>query len=455
MPSVSIVMPVYNEVPAAGDNSLSNRIQALVQLLGPGDELLLVDGGSTDYSWPVLQTLAEKHPQITALQRGKGRAQQMNAGAEKAHGDVLLFLHADTVLGQHSWRDFLSRLSIVGGAPVWGRFDVCIEGQSRWLPIVAWFMNQRSRLSKIGTGDQALFCSRGLFKQLGGFPNQPLMEDIELCKRLKQLAPRAFLAIASPVYTSGRRWDLNGAWKTIVLMWRFRFLYWRGVPAAGLARLYADTRQKLPVTVAVFAKYPQAGRVKTRLAPLLGAEQCAVFARYLLLSTLDKLQGVNVVVWTDGGSAEQWAALLKGRTVLRYIQPQGHLGVRMQTAVETHLNNSEIVVLLGPDAVEFTQADLQKLICAARQQGLAFIPAHDGGYVALACNRSVPEIFSETIQWGTASVAEQTRTALQHKGLQALWLPPQLDIDEPADLEKAIGLACVPADWPARYSAHE
>jgi rSAM/selenodomain-associated transferase 1 len=232
-------------------------------------------------------------------------------------------------------------------------------------------------------------------------------------------------------------------------------MYWRGVPAAELARLYADTRKKLPLTVAVFAKYPQAGRVKTRLAPLLGAEQCAAFARYLLLSTLDKLQGVNVALWTDGGSPEEWTALLQGRAVQRYLQPQGNLGIRMQTAVETHLNNSEIVVLLGPDAVEFTVADLQKLIGAAQQQGLAFVPAHDGGYVALACTGSVPEVFSDSIQWGTSSVAEQTRAALLHKRLQAAWLPPQLDIDEPADLEKAIGLACVPADWSMRYPVNE
>lgn len=448
MPSISIVMPVYNEVPVPGDDSLLIRVRELLQLLRQNDELLLVDGGSTDLSWPVLQTLAE-HPQVFAIQGNKGRAQQMNAGAEKARGDVLLFLHADTVLTKTAWQALLFKLD----ASVWGRFNVCIDGKSAWLPVVAWFMNHRSRLTKIGTGDQALFVGRKLFDQVGGFPKQPLMEDVELCKRLKRVAPQKFVAVASPVFTSGRRWDVNGAWATIVLMWRFRFLYWRGVSSATLARLYADTRQKLPVTVAVFAKYPQAGRVKTRLIPMLGSEQCAVFARYLLLSTLEKLQGVNVALWTDGGGAEEWEALLKERTVKRYIQPEGHLGVRMQTAVETHLNSSELVVLLGPDAVEFTVRHLRELIGAARQQGLALVPAHDGGYVALACNRVVPEIFSESIEWGTARVAEQTRAALRSKGLQAVWLSPQLDIDEPADLGQALESGCVPVDWPVRYSS--
>ncbi|WP_334118100.1 TIGR04283 family arsenosugar biosynthesis glycosyltransferase [Limnobacter sp.] len=446
MPSVSIVVPVYNEVPGHQTDSFSPRIEALLELLRSGDEIVLVDGGSSDSSWPALLALAQ-HPQITAIQSTKGRARQMNAGAAQAKGDVLLFLHADTVLGLAAWNALLAQAS----SRAWGRFDVQIEGQSRWLPVVAWFMNQRSRLGKICTGDQAMFVGRNLFQRVGGFPEQPLMEDIELCKRLKRAAPECFLAIRSRVVTSGRRWDTYGAWATIVLMWRFRFQYWRGVPPADLARLYADTRGKLPVIVAVFAKYPQAGRVKTRLEPLLGAQQCAAFARYLLLSTLDKLQGVNVALWTDGGTDEEWAALLNGRPVARHIQPPGHLGWRMQTAVETHLKHSELVVLLGPDAVQFTFADLGKLELAAKQHNIAFVPAHDGGYVALACARCLPAVFSESIDWGTPRVAEQTRMILSQQHQQAHWLLPQIDIDEPEDLKRAIATGCVPADWTERY----
>ena len=446
VPPVSIVVPVYNEVPTCANNTLTPRIRSLLNLLRAEDEIVLVDGRSTDSSWQALTDLA-MHPQVRAIQSVKGRARQMNAGAAQAKGDVLLFLHADTGLDSNAWNAFLSQAN----ASAWGRFDVRIEGQSRWLPVVTWFMNHRSRFSKIATGDQALFVGRDLFQRVGGFPDQPLMEDIELCKRLKQLAPKAFVAVSAPVYTSGRRWDVNGAWATIVLMWRFRFQYWWGVPAGELARRYADTRSKVPVTVAVFAKFPEAGRVKTRLEPLLGKQQCAAFARYLLLSTLDKLQGVNVVLWTDGGSPEEWAALLSGRTVPRCVQPQGHLGLRMQAAVETHLASSQVVLLLGPDAVEFTLADLNQLVHAANQQGLAFVPAHDGGYVALACKQCLPEIFSESIHWGTAQVAEQTRTILNKQGVASCWLPKQADIDEPEDFQQAVRTGCVPVDWAERY----
>lgn len=449
-PSVSIVVPVFNEVPDLGTETLTTRIQHLAVLLRPCDEIVLVDGGSSDFSWQVLQALAA-HPQITAIQSDKGRARQMNSGAAVAKGDLYLFLHADTVLNANAWAEFLKALKPNRNISVWGRFNVRIAGQSKWLPVVGWFMNQRSRLSKIATGDQALFASRQLFDMVGGFPEQPLMEDIEWSKRLKQLAEQFFLPIQAQVITSGRRWDTQGAWKTILLMWRFRYQYWRGVSAAELARQYADAREKTLLTVAVFAKYPQAGRVKTRLEPLLGPEQCAAFARYLLLSTLDKLHGVNVVLWTDGGSQEQWDSLLAGRRLARCIQPEGHLGVRMETAVQTHLKHSDVVVLLGPDAVQFTAEDLKALQQAAKQHVLAFVPALDGGYVAMGCAKCIPSVFSEAIHWGTGSVADQTRLALQGQGLEAKWFDAQLDIDEPEDLQMAVSQGCVPEDWSERY----
>lgn len=450
MPSVSIVMPVYNEVPNLADDSFSARVQKLTELIRPEDEIVLVDGGSTDFSWQAIARLAN-HPQIRAIPSNKGRARQMNAGAAQAKGDIFLFLHADTLLDGGAWQHFLALLPDAECRCVWGRFNVRIKGRSIWLPLVAWFMNHRSRLGKIGTGDQALFASRSLFQQIGGFPDQPLMEDIELCKRLKQTAAHEFLAIDTPVLTSGRRWDENGPWRTIFLMWRFRYQYWRGVPASELARQYADTREKQALTVAVFAKYPEPGRVKTRLAPVLGADQCAAFARYLLLSTLDKLQGANVVLWTDGGTPEQWEELLQGRNLIRKVQPDGHLGLRMQAAVDTHLKHSKVVVLLGPDAVEFSLSDLQKLQSLANQNQLAFLPAHDGGYVALACSHCVPAVFSESIAWGTSAVAEHTRQALMVCRVNAVWLEPQMDIDEPDDLQRAISLGHVPANWAERY----
>jgi GT2 family glycosyltransferase len=104
------------------------------------------------------------------------------------------------------------------------------------LRVVATLMNWRSRLTGIATGDQALFMRRESFDQVGGFPDQPLMEDIEISRRLRALA--APICLAQRVATSGRRWESRGVWRTIVLMWRLRWRYWRGESAQHLAQAY-------------------------------------------------------------------------------------------------------------------------------------------------------------------------------------------------------------------------
>ena len=225
MKRLSVIVPVLNE--AARLPALVASLQGLRQR---GAELLLADGGSSDGSPALLQ--AELPERIDAwVEAPRGRARQMNAAAAQASGDWLLFLHADTELPPGA--DALIRSC----TERWGRFDVRIAGRSRWLPLVAWCMNRRSRWTGIATGDQAIFIERGLFEQLGGFPDQALMEDIELCKRLKARGLRP-ACLHAQVITSGRRWDERGALRTIVLMWMLRWRYWRGETAERLAEAY-------------------------------------------------------------------------------------------------------------------------------------------------------------------------------------------------------------------------
>jgi len=223
MPRLSVVVPVLDE--AAG---IGAALQALAPLRAAGHEVIVVDGGSQDATATLAAPLAN-----AVLHSPRGRARQMNTGAAAAQGDVLLFLHADTTLPEGAATAVLQALQ--GGAR-WGRFDVAISGRSRWLPVVALLMNLRSRATGIATGDQALFVQTALFRQAGAYAELPLMEDIELCRRLRALAPPACLRLK--VVTSGRRWDQRGAWRTIVLMWRLRWRYWRGESAETLARAY-------------------------------------------------------------------------------------------------------------------------------------------------------------------------------------------------------------------------
>jgi rSAM/selenodomain-associated transferase 2 len=223
---LSVVMPVLNEAAA-----IAATLAALAPLRAAGHEVIVADGGSSDNSAALAAAAADR---VVAAPRG--RARQMNAGAAAACGEALLFLHADTRLPAGAAELVAAALS--GGAH-WGRFDVVIDGRGPMFRVIATLMNLRSRLGGIATGDQAIFVRTSLFEQLGGYADQPLMEDIELCRRLKALPAAGRPAcLRARVVTSGRRWQQHGIWRTIVLMWQLRWRYWRGDSPESLAGRY-------------------------------------------------------------------------------------------------------------------------------------------------------------------------------------------------------------------------
>jgi rSAM/selenodomain-associated transferase 2 len=222
-PVLAIVMPVLDE-----SERIAGVLAALAPLRAQGVELIVVDGGSRDDTAALCAGRVDR-----LLASPRGRARQMNEGARAATALALLFLHADTVLPPRA----LEHIGAALASSAWGRFDVAIDGRSRWLPLVAAMMNWRSRLTGIATGDQAIFMRREAFEAVGGFPDQPLMEDVEISRRLRRAAG-APACLRQRVATSGRRWDRRGALRTIALMWRLRLLYRLGVSAERLAAHY-------------------------------------------------------------------------------------------------------------------------------------------------------------------------------------------------------------------------
>lgn len=221
---LSIIVPVLDEAA-----TIEAALDRLASLRRTGCDVVVADGGSRDGT----PDIAARHCDrvVTAP---RGRASQMNAGAAAARGDVLLFLHADTRLPHGAEAAITAALA--DPAAVWGRFDVTIEGRHPLLPVVAAMMNLRSRLTGIATGDQALFVRRDTFEAAGRFPDIPLMEDVALSARLRGMARP--VCLRQRVTTSGRRWEKNGAVRTILLMWRLRLAYALGADPAALARRY-------------------------------------------------------------------------------------------------------------------------------------------------------------------------------------------------------------------------
>ena len=223
---LSVVIPTLNE---------AGLIQFTLQKVraAGANEVIVADGGSQDLTREMARTLADK-----VIETPRGRALQMNEGAKATNGDILLFLHADTDLPP----DALAAIETALADPqvVGGRFNIRLDRGGWLFGSVAHLVNLRSRLTKIATGDQAIFVRREVFERIGGFPEIPIMEDVEFSRRLKQAGRIACLR--NRVVTSARRWEQRGPLKTVFLMWGLRFLYFIGVSPDRLKRLYLDVR---------------------------------------------------------------------------------------------------------------------------------------------------------------------------------------------------------------------
>jgi rSAM/selenodomain-associated transferase 2 len=220
MIQLSIIIPVLNEA-----KTIVANLHALQKATSSvSAEIIVVDGGSDDGTADLSRPYVDK-----VISAPKGRASQMNAGAKQAVGDVLLFLHGDTLLPDD---DSLVLLP----SSDWGFFRIRLSGGHIAFRMIEHMINIRSQLTRVATGDQCLFVKKKRFTQLNGFATIPLMEDVELCKRLRVNTKP--MVISSPVISSSRRWEEKGIVRTVMLMWYLRALYFLGVSPSVLLKKY-------------------------------------------------------------------------------------------------------------------------------------------------------------------------------------------------------------------------
>lgn len=227
----SIIIPSLNE-----QQQIKNCLLALQPWRNQA-EIILVDGGSHDDTVSIATPLVDKR-----LSCSKGRAKQMNLGANHAEGEILIFLHADTYLPKNALGLIRQNISLT---KVWGRFDIKLTGSHWLLPIISQMMNWRSRFTGIATGDQVIFVARTAFDNVHGYPDIALMEDISLSQSLKKLSSP--LCLTAKVHSSARRWQQFGVFNTIFLMWSLRLGYFFGTHPDTLALLYQQGYYWRPV----------------------------------------------------------------------------------------------------------------------------------------------------------------------------------------------------------------
>lgn len=222
--TVSFVVPAYREAGGIAEHLRYHLDRFDVR------DLVVVDGGSADGTVRIVREFGDP---VRLLQVSPGgRARQLRHGVRAAEGDWILMLHADTYLPEG-----FDPGSIVTGEGRWGWFDCRLDADGLIYRIIERGMTLRSALFSSPTGDQALWVHRDLLEAAGGIPRLPLMEDVELVRRLRRREPgRRF---SRPVTTSARRWRENGVWRTILLMWGLKLAYHAGVPPRHLKRWYA------------------------------------------------------------------------------------------------------------------------------------------------------------------------------------------------------------------------
>lgn len=221
---ISMIVPALNEA-----GTIEATLRQLQDSRNRGHEVIVVDGGSSDASVQLARPLTDR-----VLHAPAGRASQLQAGADMAHGDLFWFLHADTRIPTHAVDAIVNALS--SGSHQWGYFEVQFPERTGLLGLVAWMMNRRSRMTRIATGDQGVFVTRELFSRIAGYRPIPLMEDITLSRCLKRHSKPA--CIDMKLTTSSRRWRRHGILRTILLMWSLRLAYCLGVSPTTLAKYY-------------------------------------------------------------------------------------------------------------------------------------------------------------------------------------------------------------------------
>lgn len=424
-PRLGVVIPTLDE-----ERRLPFLLRDLEEL-GPPLEVVVADGGSADRTRRLAR---EAGARVVTSPRGRGA--QLNAGARALDTPWLLFLHADTRIPPAAARALEGWLAAADPATA-AHFGFALEGDAWFWRFIELGQAIRERLYGLAYGDQGLVVSRGLFEEVGGYPDEPLMEDVALLRRLRRAGRVERIPEALP--TSPRRYEREGRWRAWLRNTVLVTLYHAGVPPRVLRRWYPDEPAPGPrreSTLLVFAKNPEPGRVKTRLAADVGEEEAARIYRRMGRRVVDRIRGGSyrvVVCYDPPGTEEEVAGWLGRRGLLLRPQVTGGLGRRMEVAFRQAFRSSNRVCIVGTDTPDVDRRLVERALRTLDQADVVLGPAEDGGYYLMALSELEPALFRD-IPWSTSSVLEATEERARERGLTVARLRTLSDVDTAADL---------------------
>jgi rSAM/selenodomain-associated transferase 2/rSAM/selenodomain-associated transferase 1 len=420
----SVIIPTLNEAQTI------QRCVAHVRAIGPGVEIIVADGGSTDNT---VQLAQEKGVVVCSSQRGKGR--QLNAGAAIALGDIMLFLHADTRLPADAF-DLLSKWFNDENVQV-GSFRATFDVEHWLLDYYHRFNRYDSAITRYG--DQCIVVRKSFFDSMGGFPDWPLFEDVHFLRMARRRT--CVYSFPETVTTSARRFVKNGVIVQILRDAWYIGQYLLGASVERLARDYERMEvNKSSVSIIIFARFPAPGRVKTRLAKDLGEEPAAEFYKLCAEHVFEVSRKVpydtnRYIFCSDKEDVERirhWA----GWRFYYAAQTEGDLGERIEQGFATVFGHgAQKAIILATDVPDLSAKIVDDAVRALNSCDVVVGPCHDGGYYLLGLKKLYKELFVD-VPWSTERVLNHTLSLIKSLGLTVYLLPALTDIDTEEDLKR-------------------
>lgn len=416
----SIIIITYNE-----EKKILSVIKSVKQAAKKDNyEIIISDGGSSDKTVEIA-----KSENVKVINSKPGRGVQFVSGVNASKGDLLIFLHGDTIFPSDGFQVIEEEFSKgIRAATFRMKFD-----ENRLLyNLYGWFTRFDSLFSSFG--DQGFVVNRELYTQVGGFPEWQIFEDVELFRKIRKKT--RIKSLPAYVVTSARRFEKNGIIKQQILNFFMILGFYFGIDHLRLKEIYAG-KKSIKNAVVLFTRFPESGKVKTRLAKSIGEKNALDFYKVCCEHCFEETKKLGkttkfafITENKDISKSKDWL----GDDFRIEVQQGTDLGVKMQNAADKILRKFDRIVILGTDIPDISSDIIQQAFEKLNEYDIVIGPSCDGGYYLIGMNKLHKMIFDD-IEWSTERVLEQTITKIEKAGLTYALLPVLRDVDYFDDLK--------------------